>query len=98
MITAKASDQTYTPEMIYDLYVRETSIIFMFIAALFIFIGFAYERSVLKDLRNYRDGLARQNDQKGEEVDSDVAGLGVLVKALGIIRQGGSDRSDSKLS
>lgn len=57
MITAKASDETYTPQMIYDLYVRTTSVIFISFAVVFILSGFTYEKSVLSDLREYRDGL-----------------------------------------
>ena len=99
MITAKASDQTYTSQMIYDLYVRSTSVMFISAAAVFILCGFAYEKSVLGDLREYRDGLARQDEQREEDGEGEAAGLSVLVKALGIVRYaGGSGTGSRKLS
>ena len=62
MITAKASDEEYTADMIYDLYVRQTSVIFISSAAIFIICGFAYEKNVFDDLRNFRDGLPSQDE------------------------------------
>ena len=85
MITAKVSDEIFTSQMIYDLYVRPISVLFITFAVLFIISGILYEKSVLKDLMDYKNGLGQTEDQvrdtdgNNENDGTDTSGLAILV-------------------
>lgn len=57
MLSAKASDQTYSQSELFDLYMRPASLIFISLSALFILSSLAYEETVLRDLKKYSEWL-----------------------------------------
>lgn len=57
MLTAKASDQTYSQSELLDLFMRPISVIFISISAVFILSSFAFEEKVLRELKQFQKCL-----------------------------------------